>query len=43
MAVTKKDDQAFKHNELEDIPNIQVMMRLLSLASRNYLIEMYSW
>merc|ERR1711972_231286 len=28
---------------LEDIPNIQVMMVLRSLASRNYLSEIYSW
>mmetsp|Transcript_40413 Transcript_40413/g.72604 ORF Transcript_40413/g.72604 Transcript_40413/m.72604 type:complete len:124 (+) Transcript_40413:111-482(+) len=43
VMVVKKDYQACKHNELEDIPNIQVMMVLRSLASRNYLSEIYSW
>merc|ERR1712137_1489040 len=43
VMVVKKDYQACKHNELEDIPNIQVMMVLRSLASRNYLTEIYSW
>ena len=35
--------QACKHNELEDIPNLHVMMVLRSLASRHYLTEIYSW
>lgn len=37
------DDQACRHNELEDIPNLHVMMVLRSLASRHYLSEIYSW
>ena len=43
VMVVKKDYQACKHNELEDIPNLHVMMVLRSLASRNYLSEIYSW
>merc|ERR1719240_1436253 len=39
----KKDPRAQKHNELEDIPNLHVMMTLRSLASRNYLSEVFSW
>merc|ERR1712183_741068 len=39
----KKDPRAQKHNELEDIPNLHVMMVLRSLASRNYLSEVFSW
>eukprot|EP00434_Breviolum_minutum_P026468 symbB.v1.2.023402.t1/scaffold2137.1/size89176/5 len=43
VMVVKKDYQACKHNELEDIPNLHVMMVLRSLASRHYLTEIYSW
>ncbi|CAL1131103.1 unnamed protein product [Cladocopium goreaui] len=43
VMVVKKDYQACKHNELEDIPNLHVMMVLRSLASRHYLQEIYSW
>ena len=43
VMVVKKDYQACKHNELEDIPNLHVMMVLRSLASRHYLDEIYSW
>merc|ERR1719165_62022 len=39
----KKDPRAHKHNELEDIPNLHVMMVLRSLASRSYLSETFSW
>ena len=37
------EQQACKHNELEDIPNLHVMMVLRSLASHHYLQEIYSW
>jgi len=39
----KKDGRAHRHNELEDIPNLHVMMVLKSLASRSYLMEKFSW
>lgn len=39
----KHDPNASRHNEMEDIPNIQVMMVTKSLASRNYLDEKYCW
>ncbi|CAE8601003.1 unnamed protein product [Polarella glacialis] len=43
VMVVKKDYQACKHIEMEDVPNLHVMMILRSLASRNYLSEIYSW
>eukprot|EP00933_Yihiella_yeosuensis_P075998 TRINITY_DN855_c0_g1_i2.p1 TRINITY_DN855_c0_g1~~TRINITY_DN855_c0_g1_i2.p1 ORF type:complete len:122 (+),score=35.54 TRINITY_DN855_c0_g1_i2:78-443(+) len=43
VMVVKKDHQACKHIELEDVKNLHVMMVLRSLASRNYLDEVYSW
>mmetsp|Transcript_58123 Transcript_58123/g.165476 ORF Transcript_58123/g.165476 Transcript_58123/m.165476 type:complete len:125 (-) Transcript_58123:67-441(-) len=39
----KHDPSACKHNELEDIPNLHVMMVLRSLASRSYLSEKFNW
>eukprot|EP00929_Paragymnodinium_shiwhaense_P030927 TRINITY_DN1742_c0_g3_i1.p2 TRINITY_DN1742_c0_g3~~TRINITY_DN1742_c0_g3_i1.p2 ORF type:complete len:132 (+),score=42.58 TRINITY_DN1742_c0_g3_i1:23-397(+) len=39
----KKDPRAHRHNELEDVPNLHVMMALRSLASRGYLSETFSW
>jgi len=43
VMVVKKDYQACKHNELEDIPNLHVMMVLRSLASRAYLSCWSAW
>eukprot|EP00929_Paragymnodinium_shiwhaense_P042925 TRINITY_DN2213_c0_g1_i3.p1 TRINITY_DN2213_c0_g1~~TRINITY_DN2213_c0_g1_i3.p1 ORF type:complete len:126 (+),score=43.91 TRINITY_DN2213_c0_g1_i3:89-466(+) len=39
----KKDPRACRHNEMEDVPNLHVMMVLRSLASRGYLSETFSW
>ena len=39
----KKDPKACRHNELEDIPNIQVMMVMKSMASRSMVMEKYNW
>merc|ERR1719198_1414673 len=39
----KKDPKACRHNELEDIPNLHVMMVLKSLASRNMVMEKFNW
>eukprot|EP00928_Gymnodinium_smaydae_P029938 TRINITY_DN223_c1_g1_i1.p1 TRINITY_DN223_c1_g1~~TRINITY_DN223_c1_g1_i1.p1 ORF type:complete len:113 (+),score=24.50 TRINITY_DN223_c1_g1_i1:2-340(+) len=39
----KNDPNAHRHNELEDIPNLHVMMVLRSLCSRNYLTEKFNW
>mmetsp|Transcript_8877 Transcript_8877/g.13110 ORF Transcript_8877/g.13110 Transcript_8877/m.13110 type:complete len:129 (+) Transcript_8877:111-497(+) len=39
----KKDPNACRHNELEDIPNLHVMMVLRSLCSRNYVDEKFNW
>merc|ERR1711862_112012 len=39
----KHDARAHRHNELEDVPNLHVMMVLRSLASRSYLDEKYNW
>merc|ERR1719272_353058 len=43
VIVVKKDPRASRHNELEDIPNIKVMMVLRSLCSRNYVMEKFNW
>merc|ERR1712137_733784 len=41
----KHDPNACRHNEpeLENIPNLHVMMVLRSLASRGYLTEKFNW
>eukprot|EP00928_Gymnodinium_smaydae_P032051 TRINITY_DN23324_c1_g1_i1.p2 TRINITY_DN23324_c1_g1~~TRINITY_DN23324_c1_g1_i1.p2 ORF type:complete len:127 (+),score=37.74 TRINITY_DN23324_c1_g1_i1:67-447(+) len=39
----KNDPNAHRHNELEDVPNLHVMMVLRSLCSRNYLTEKFNW
>eukprot|EP00932_Pfiesteria_piscicida_P007257 SRR837773.17272.p2 GENE.SRR837773.17272~~SRR837773.17272.p2 ORF type:complete len:141 (-),score=69.98 SRR837773.17272:100-486(-) len=39
----KKDPRACKHNELEDILNLYVMMVLRSLCSRAYVTEKFNW
>ena len=38
----KKDVRAPKHAEI-DVPNLQVMKALLSLKSRGYVAEQFSW
>lgn len=42
VLVVKKDVRAPKHAEL-DVPNLQVMKALLSLKSRGYVSEQFSW
>eukprot|EP00927_Polykrikos_kofoidii_P009683 TRINITY_DN1404_c0_g3_i1.p1 TRINITY_DN1404_c0_g3~~TRINITY_DN1404_c0_g3_i1.p1 ORF type:complete len:134 (+),score=25.97 TRINITY_DN1404_c0_g3_i1:63-464(+) len=41
----KHDPKASKHNEkeLEDIPNLHVMMVMRSMASRAYVLEKFNW
>merc|ERR1719477_119187 len=43
VIVVKNDGRAWRHNELEDIPNLHVMMVCKSLASRAYLSEKFNW
>mmetsp|Transcript_38742 Transcript_38742/g.84871 ORF Transcript_38742/g.84871 Transcript_38742/m.84871 type:complete len:129 (-) Transcript_38742:97-483(-) len=43
VIVVKHDPRAYRHNELEDIPNLHVMMVLRSLCSRNYVTEKFNW
>jgi len=43
VMVVKNDPRAAKHNELEDIPNLHVMMVLKSLCSRAYVSEKFNW
>lgn len=40
--VVKKDVRAPKHADI-DVPNLQVMKALLSLKSRGYVAEQFSW
>jgi small subunit ribosomal protein S10e len=42
VLVVKKDVRAPKHAEI-DVPNLQVMKALLSLKSRGYVAEQFSW
>ncbi|XP_038052584.1 40S ribosomal protein S10-like [Patiria miniata] len=42
VLVAKKDWYAPKHGELE-VPNLQVIMAMKSLRSRNYVREQFSW
>jgi len=42
MAV-KNDPRAARHNELEDYPNLHVMMVMKSLASKAYVTEKFNW
>merc|ERR1712061_16902 len=43
VIVVKNDPRATLHNELEDIPNLHVMMVMKSLCSRNYVTEKFNW
>merc|ERR1719395_57699 len=43
VMVVKKDGRACKHNELDDIPNLHVMMVMKSMASRGYCDEIFNW
>mmetsp|Transcript_133476 Transcript_133476/g.259886 ORF Transcript_133476/g.259886 Transcript_133476/m.259886 type:complete len:141 (-) Transcript_133476:26-448(-) len=43
VIVVKNDGRASRHNELEEVPNLHVMMVCKSLASRAYLSEKFNW
>merc|ERR1712060_91484 len=43
VIVVLNDPRADKHNELEDIPNLHVMMVMKSICSRNYVTEKFNW
>eukprot|EP00418_Pyrodinium_bahamense_P014139 CAMPEP_0179103896 /NCGR_PEP_ID=MMETSP0796-20121207/48164_1 /TAXON_ID=73915 /ORGANISM="Pyrodinium bahamense, Strain pbaha01" /LENGTH=139 /DNA_ID=CAMNT_0020801817 /DNA_START=93 /DNA_END=512 /DNA_ORIENTATION=+ len=43
VIVVKHDPRACRHNELEDIPNLHVMMVMKSLCSRAYVTEKFNW
>merc|ERR1711920_131389 len=43
VIVVKNDPRAVKHNELEEIPNLHVMMVMKSLCSRAYVTEKFCW
>ena len=43
VIVVKHDHNANKHNELESIPNLHVMMVMRSLCSRAYVTEKFNW
>merc|ERR1719197_1592785 len=41
--VVKNDPRASKHNELEDIPNLHVMMVMKTMCSKAYVTEKFNW
>ncbi|KAG8816226.1 hypothetical protein FRC17_000398 [Serendipita sp. 399] len=43
VLVAKKDFNAPKHEDLEDIPNLQVIKAMQSLTSRGYVKTRFSW
>merc|ERR1712226_166245 len=43
VIVVKNDPRATRHNELEDVPNLHVMMVMKSLCSRAYVTEKFCW
>merc|ERR1711865_474108 len=43
VMVVKNDPRASRHNELEDIPNLHVMMVMKSMASKAYVMEKFNW
>mmetsp|Transcript_30459 Transcript_30459/g.69285 ORF Transcript_30459/g.69285 Transcript_30459/m.69285 type:complete len:145 (-) Transcript_30459:140-574(-) len=45
VIAVKHDPNACRHNEpeLEEIPNLHVMMVMRSLCSRNYVTEKFNW
>jgi len=43
VAVAKKDFNAPKHQEIEGVPNLQVIKAMQSLKSRGYVTEQFSW
>merc|ERR1712224_1019877 len=43
VMVVKNDPRAPKHIELEEIPNLHVMMVMKSMCSRAYVTEKFNW
>merc|ERR1719310_263734 len=43
VMVVKKDGKAHRHNELEEVPNLHVMMVMRSLCSQSYVTEKFNW
>ena len=43
VIVVKKDAYLPKHQGVKDVPNLQVMMIVKSLKSRDYVKEIFSW
>ncbi|KNC75135.1 hypothetical protein SARC_12333 [Sphaeroforma arctica JP610] len=43
VLVAKKDFNAPKHDELESVPNLQVIKAMQSLKSRGYVREQFAW
>jgi len=39
----KKDPKLPRHNEIEEVPNLHVMMVMKSMASRDYVDEKFNW
>lgn len=43
VIVVKKDSYLPKHQQLQDVPNLQVMMILKSLKSRGLVQDVFCW
>ena len=43
VMVVKNDPRAKHHNELEDIPNLHVMMVMKTMSSKAFVAEQFSW
>ena len=43
VLVVKKDSYLPKHQNLSDVPNLQVMMIIKSLKSRGFVQEVFCW
>ena len=43
VIVVKKDPYLPKHQHIQEVPNLQVMMIIKSLKSKGFLNEVFSW
>ena len=43
VIVVKKDSYLPKHQQLKDVPNLQVMMIVKSLKSKGFLQDVFCW
>merc|ERR1719330_1848796 len=43
VIVVKHDGRQSRHNEIQDVSNLHVMMVTKSLCSRGYLLEKFNW